>query len=320
MSKFYDKLLFLLALIAFGACTAYAATEYLKGKGKTQKNNTGVRTSNEKPYEAVALPDTVQSWVPWSSPEYLGEDDDQWTYDLFTSAGVQWSRAEGAYQSVGTEPEPEVPFGLRLVSITRPVYELMLTGECPYRIKTATGFKDVSAPIITDVRTKQSHTIPEGYAQKSRDLDIVVKSYRSILDPKTGMRQSEVVIQDNKRKFTVTLPLGKVHEFKEQTEVVVALSSPRRSESHTWRKIGESWKVEGVGEYVLRGVNFEEKTITVEKNYEKTLKKKTVQKEQTETLSVSDSSDAKPGVGGGRTATAATNATNAIATSQPTTH
>jgi hypothetical protein len=302
MSKIYDKLLFTFAIFAFAAGFGFALNAYVKEqkappKAKTQQIDT-VAVTEQHPYQDVTLPNPVQSGEPWKELAKNEQLDDLWDDDLFTPAGVQWSKSEGAYQPTGTEPEPEDPFGVHLLSISRPVYRLILKSEIP--VKSADGKLVLAAQIYDNeglVKDPQSgafrrgvvsYNVRNGQVIKNDGLNVIIIEYKSeTVKSPTGVTQKvrTLRLRDNDRKREITLLFNKPYEFEELTDIELARDDTP-TEKWRWRAAGDTKSLGDLGDFTLKSIDFQNKTVTVEKKYQKATRKskKKIIKTQTETL------------------------------------
>jgi hypothetical protein len=305
MNKHFDKLLLVLGLLVCGAGFGFTGWAYLE-QAKADKNPAATIAKNsantdasgtkpDKTYPRVNLPNPVVETDLWSELRRDEEDDVLWNNDLFTPADVQWNRAEAAYQPAGTTAAPDEPFGIKLLSISRPVYRVLLKGEVPRRAKdgTITRLAQIydSEGTVQDANGNTSrpyYNVTTGQRINKNGLDITIRDYQSkSVTHANGAREHRktLILFDNTLKREISLLLNVPFEFEESTNIVLARENAP-TDSWVWHSTGERKKVDNLGEFSLKTIDFQNKTVTIEKTYEKGIGKKKTTKKQTETLSV----------------------------------
>jgi hypothetical protein len=299
MNNHSDKLLLFLALLV--CATGFGATAWLHqdaGKEKPEKkeNNQALRV-----YEPISLPPLPLALGAWTEPVRADDEEEDefalWAYDLFTPVQIYWNNSSKEYYPKGLPNEPEPPFGIKLLSMTRPVYRFTLSGEGPG--KTALLADSEFYDENEKTRRGTMWRVKKGSVLKKADIDLKVLSFdvtRQRNDNDGTVTLNRVlVVHDNKLNREFRLREGVPHEFTERTNIEIARSD-NPAEKWMWKQAGDQIKLENIGTFVLKEFDFDAKTVTVEKTYEKANKTNTkkVQKKQVETLQVEQPLQQKP--------------------------
>ena len=115
MKKYYDKVLFLLALAVLGL----GVTMYVKG-GPPASPPPPVAKPTGAAYTVIEKPTFEQASQVWNPPPDQREEqgDPGWTYSVFTPPKIYWDPGAG-FSAQPPEPPKVVPFGVHLVSAKR---------------------------------------------------------------------------------------------------------------------------------------------------------------------------------------------------------
>ncbi|MDR3228622.1 MAG: hypothetical protein LBT53_04330 [Puniceicoccales bacterium] len=296
MNKHFDKLLFLLAIIvcAAGFGSAYwLRTEALKER-PAPKINVAKNTANsknaaatEKGYEGITLKEiNVADTEDWTEPVRTEPEGDNflWKYEMFTPPKIIWSTKNSYYMPDGVKVAPEPPFGVKLLSMAHPVYRLIVKGT------------DERSAYITDSTVKSSfERVKKGETNLSlriKVLDFWVAGKAPKGVPVTGDAGVKILDTELNREFI--LLEGKPVVFNE-ISVFAFARTDNPSETWTWGKIGDSKKIEGIGEFILEAADFSAKTVRLKKNYEaRNIYGRTVAKTRLETLTQPAAAAAAP--------------------------
>jgi hypothetical protein len=183
---------------------------------------------------------------------------------LFTPVEIRWDSFSGEYAPKGLPPEAEAPFGIKLVALTHPVYRLSLQ---TYILPPSKKFEE-SEIRLNDAERKTYYSVKKGGVLRTDGIDIKVLDFKAekVAEGSARARIEEtVLIFDNKRQreFRITSePLV----FTEVTDLVLARTE---SPSQTWtlHKEGDRIEVDGIGKFTIKGIDFDAKTVIVEKSY-----------------------------------------------------
>ncbi|MDR1498103.1 MAG: hypothetical protein LBS59_06825 [Puniceicoccales bacterium] len=289
MEKHSHKLLLFIALLLCIAGFGVTGWFHTEGRHHSAAEKVAKKQENPNPYVPLALPPVLADSKAWVEPVRTDEDDDEyalWTYDLFTPVQIHWNNASRTYYPKGLPNEPEPPFGIKLSSMSRPVYRFTLSGEGPDR----TAFL-LDSEFYDKAEQKKGKVwrVQKGKSLKSGDIDLQIIDFirtrkKNEKDGSVAVEKT-LVVQDNKLKREIRLKEGVPYEFLERTNIEVTRTD-NPEEKWIWKQIGDQIKLENVGTFVLKEFDFDAKTVTVEKTYEKANKTNTrkIQKKQTETL------------------------------------
>lgn len=293
MNKNFDKLLLVGALVACAAGFGFYALN--KDKQTEVKSSHAGRAPGGNAYVSVALPvldSSVQAWTPART----SEDTELWKYDLFSSVEVKWNASIRKYEPKG-EINAIAPFGIRLVSMSHPVYRLTLRGTVERKDeKTNRTYTEVllydAEGVREDATGEQKGKLIRAKQSDNLDADGIVVSevkLREVTNPDgTKSRDFSVKVFDKKlnRTFEIT---EKPYEFKEIANIVLARDD---DPSKTWilHNIGEQIKDEELGIFTLKDIDFDSATVNLEKLYKPNPRKPEVTESKTLSVTAAPSS------------------------------
>lgn len=250
MNKFYDKLLLAIAVLALLAGVGFYVTKSKEvPAGKAQVST----QTADNPYQAVPVPHSTESTAAW--PE-AGEQSTTWIYDVFTPPKI-YIGADGQFTAEGIEPPPPpVPFGLYLVEIKKDPYRIQIEGYIE-ESKSNSLILLYDEELMKSVRARIGDTVTES-AFKILDFGI-----ERVVDPVEGIyKEATAKILDQRSGKKVVLTHGE-RLFEDEVTVLVR-SEEDASVNLELKKVGETFETP-LGQYILKEINLEESSITVEK-------------------------------------------------------
>ncbi len=255
MNKIYDKLLLALAVLALLGGVGF----YMVKSGAAPSGKVPVSTQTaDNPYQAVPVPGSEDSSAIWPETPVQSTG---WIYDIFTPPKIYLDK-DGNFTSVppkGTNEALKEPFGVYLAGIERKLYRIQIEGYVEEDLTDASKSllllfdeergQSVRARIGREV-AKSAFEVLDFDIVRDRDADgnINKVAKATILDKRSGQ---EVVLVHGERLFDdgVTVNI----RSKEDASVEIELS-----------EAGQRFET-ALGEYVLKQINLEESTVTVEK-------------------------------------------------------
>ncbi|MDR2980997.1 MAG: hypothetical protein LBV12_01975 [Puniceicoccales bacterium] len=298
MSKHFDKLLLCGAVVACAAGIGF----YVMKKDDTSAVKSAYigQSPTGNSYEAIPLPPVSEESLQWT-PFVRPEDDDleDWKYDLFTPIEVSWHNSAGEYRPKG-EALVVHDFGVQLVSISRPVYRLMLHGYLappPPKPFSDTIIRIHDSQYIDPNGGKEpgkTFRVKKGDTIKEENVVVTDFELKRIEMPDgTRPERAVVTVHDNvlNRDFVLTEYVP--YEFEDEINIIVAKTS---DPSVTWtlRKVGDQIKDEELGTFTLKEIDFGSKSINLDKLYKPNPRKSPKTESKTLTLESSGSSTSSP--------------------------
>lgn len=224
---------------------------------------------------ADAIPERSLGWEPVAR-----QDDDLWAYDLFTPVEVSWNPSASAYEPKGLPKGPEVPFGLKLTSLTHPKYR--------YRLAALIEGKDAKETLIkfNDDLSRDILSAKIGQTVGPDDGKITVLSFENkTVKGADNLLRRDTFIRVKDHKLNKTLEVRRDPLLFADT--VEATFSTDSAPDVVWKAAAVGAKYENdAGSYVIKGIDFDAQSVTVEKTWTETVPK-TVVKNTVETLTVS---------------------------------
>lgn len=255
MKKFYDKLLLLIAVLALVGGVAY----YMMNSGKAASVGFGsVLPLGDSPYEAIPIPHSdarVADW-PEPGPQPVGEE---WLYYVFTPPQI-FIDEQGNFTAIApVPPPPPVPFGIYLAEFFQKPYRVQIQGFSgdPKKPEECVIFLfDEERQIRFFIRPGQTNDEAEVEVVDfviDRKVDAAVGEvsitvFATVLDKRTG---KTVKLVDGERLFEDEITII----LKSREDPQVLIRNP---------KVGETFETE-LGSYILKEINLEEQSVTVEK-------------------------------------------------------
>ena len=135
MKNYYDKVLFILALIILGIGVGI----FFQKGGVEKGRSIPALVLSGKPYEIIPRPDLTTSDVSWPKPPDQGEDNTEvdnglgWVYYPFTPPKIYWDKEFGFTAESPDKPgggdKPHInPFGMKFVKAGEELYRVQVTG------------------------------------------------------------------------------------------------------------------------------------------------------------------------------------------------
>lgn len=258
MKKFYDKLLLLLAVLALLGGVAFYV---LKSDAASDQRPGLDLQAADNPYETVPIPDPETKDATWPEPEPQSSGPN-WLYDVFTPPKI-YLDSEGNFTAEPPKPpEPPKPFGIYLAEMEREPYRIQMQGFSGDRSKP-----EEAVLFFYDEERELRFFIREGQTNEGSEIEVLdftidrqvdeqsnvsVTAIATILDKRSG---KEVKLDDEERLFEPEITV--VFRSEQDSEVEVELDvEPDDPET--------SFETPS-GQYILKEINLEERTVTVEK-------------------------------------------------------
>lgn len=255
MKKFYDKLLFLLAVLALSGGVVF----YVLKTGDTGVERPGPALEPaEHPYAAIPIPETAAITVEWPEPGPQSSGP-EWLYDVFTPPKIYLDK-EGRFTAV----PPKVlvvgqPFGIYLDEILRKPYRIQIQGFSGDRTKP----KECVLFFFDEERQTRFFIRP-GEANQEAELEVLDFTIDREIDENNVVSVTAVAtIKDNRSGETVRLVDGErlfeskitvVFRSREDPEVMVRV-----------HQAGDTFETP-LGRYTLKEINLEDQSVRVEKH------------------------------------------------------
>ncbi len=259
MNKNFDKALLAGAVVALGMGLGF----YFWKKDvrvDSSTNATLQQVPGGRAYETLAVPEVADEAESWKLPHPV-DAEVLWNYDLFTPAEVRWDPLAGKYRAKADTGEI-APFGIKVVSITHPVYRVTLRGDAPLK-------NEKMSVLLEDAEAtgKRTSLLQEGGTLN--DGKIIVKTID--LQEKTNAdgtltRNLSVVLYDKDLNRTIRLTPGQPYAFKETVSVTIA-ATDGSAKQWVLSQIGEQIKDPELGTFTLKGIDFDTRTVNFEKLY-----------------------------------------------------
>lgn len=260
MNKSYDKLFLAVAVLALLGGVAF----YVLKSGGVASQSSGVASQpkGDHPYQAIPIGDSLDNDANWPEPEPQSSGA-EWLYDVFTPPQIFIDK-EGNFTAVPPKPPtPPEPFGIDLAEISHKLYRIQIQGFSGDRNKPeecVLFFFDEERQIRFFIRPGQENAEAEikvlDFAiDREIDADNVVKvtAIATIEDQRSG---KEIRLVDGERLFDSEITV--VFSSEEDPEVEVELTITDLPPE------GISFETPA-GRYILREINLEGQTVTVEK-------------------------------------------------------
>ncbi len=273
MKKYYDKVLFLLALVVLGL----GAGIFFKKGGVPKSPALPAAKLSGDAFTTIPAPTFDKTTYTWESPPDQREDDPGWIYYVFTPPKIWWEQGTG-WIAVPPVPIVPVPFGLHLVSAKKELYRVQLQGT------SGNGDKDDEIN-FSDEETGLDFHLKLGQESELHKIKVTDLSFDPV-DKGHGVvfKAARATILDESTGETVTLTEGV--EFAPTDNQVYVLQTDDPFPSQEWKVSSQDWKVavkngqdetlkqpggleDFKGDIVFKVVNldFDKPSVTVEKQF-----------------------------------------------------
>ncbi|MFW5874030.1 MAG: hypothetical protein ACOCVJ_01355 [Verrucomicrobiota bacterium] len=253
MNKIYDKIILVAALIALGA----GAAVYLMQSGAAVEPADPSISGN--PYEPIDASLPEQEEANWPPAQHQGEDPQE-LFDVFTPPKI-YIDEDGNFvfeaPDVGPPPPPE-PFGVYLAEMRRDPYRIQLEGYIEDDLTDASK----SLLLLYDEEQERSVRARVGEEMSEHDFKVLDFTISRVRDEDNVVtRSAEATILDQRTGEEVVLTHGE-RLFEEDYDIVIADSDS--DETVEVSEAGDEFTF-GENSYILRKINLEESSVTVEK-------------------------------------------------------
>ncbi|HVU37980.1 MAG TPA: hypothetical protein VHC95_06565 [Opitutales bacterium] len=204
MKKYYDKILFLLALIVVGAGAAMFYFKQPKG-GVPQSAPLPPLMLNGSAYTATEKPEFKRDEHTWTAPPEQSDEETGWLYAVFTPPEIYWDSGNGWSAQPPGPAKAAPPFGVRLVSAKKELYRIQLKGTSGNGDKDDDIiFSDEESGLPFHLKVGEQDDTSKRHDVEVKDLvfDQVDKGHGVIL------KLAKVTILDTRTNDTITLIQG----------------------------------------------------------------------------------------------------------------
>lgn len=269
MKKIYDKLLLLLAVLALLGGGAFYV---LKSDAATDRESDFALEPAENPYEPVPVPNPESKDANWPEPEPQSSGPN-WLYDVFTPPKI-YLDAEGNFTAKPPKPVGLTePFGIYLAEMARQPYRIQMQGFSGDREKP-----EEAVLFFYDEERDLRFFIREGQTNAEAGIEVLdfridrridaergeaeVTAIATILDKRSG---KEVQLNDESRLFEseVSVVFRSEQDPSVEVKLMVEPDDPVTS-------FGTP-----AGQYILKELSLEDRTVTVEKQASEDFEAKT---------------------------------------------
>lgn len=256
MKQFYDKLVLLVAVLAL---LGGAALYFIKA-GNVPEDPGKVRAQPaDNPYDPVPVPETPSTEATWPEPEPQSSGP-LWVYDVFTPPKIYIDADGNFIADPPVAPQPKPPFGLYLEEIRRNAYRIQIQGY----IEEDRSDASKSLVLLFDEERNVPVRLRPGGVSEAADVEVVDFSINRQIDAEKGEVEvtAEATIRDLRTGEELVLTDG---ERLFETGVTVILRS--REDPTIDLELSEAGTEFStpLGDYILRSINLEENSVTVEK-------------------------------------------------------
>lgn len=299
MKKYYDKVLFILALIVLGIGVGIFYLKQPKGGLPATAPLPQVKLSGT-PFAPIDKPEFKPEAALWNTPPDQRVDDPGfepgWIYSVFTPPIIWWEAGIG-WVPKPPVPVPTIPFGVHLVSAKKELYRVQLQGT--------SGNGDKNDVInFSDEETGLDFHLKMGEASKLHEIEVKDLAFDQV-DKGHGVvyKAAKVVIIDQRNNETITLTQGEEYAPSDNQLYTLQTDDPFPAKEWKVSKINHDEVLTFPGSlqnfkdditFKVVALDFSKPSVTVLKQYFKanSTKPTSTQKE----LTLSPSSDqSKPG-------------------------
>ncbi|PXA05597.1 hypothetical protein DDZ13_01610 [Coraliomargarita sinensis] len=269
MKKLYDKLILVLALLAL---LGGAALYFLKSDVTSQQAAAGDAEPAGNPYQPIPIPEPSAKTASWPEPEHQSSGPN-WLYDVFTPPKIYIDRQGNFTAEPPKVIDQDEPFGVYLAKMERMPYRIQMQGYSGDRDKPGEAvlfFFDEERQLRFFIREGQTNDESEVEVLDftiEREIDddnnVDVTAVATILDKRSG---EEVKLNDEERLFSSEVTL--LFRSEEDSEVEVELMIDPQEPTTAFQT--------SAGEFVLKEINLEDQTVTVEKKATEDMESRTL--------------------------------------------
>lgn len=259
MSKYYDKLLFLVALLILIGGVGYGLTQ----KTDSRRIQGAIKESELRgeSVERIDAPIIRTEQRLWEAPVAQDAPENRWQYGVFTPPKIFLDPQTGQLiPEPPVPPKPKPPFGLQLVSMNHPVYPVQFEAY----FESATGLVEDSTVMLYHADRKESSGIQKIGAELS-DWGVEIEALeveRVVSQEGLIETVAKVVLKDEKYGRTFRIEPGQTVYLEDK--VILSLRLTPSNTEFIWNKVGDS-RQNGDVTYTLLQIDFDKKSVTVKK-------------------------------------------------------
>lgn len=252
MNKFYDKLLLVVALLLLlGGVGVYLSGSKVEVPSIVNGSNV--------PFEVIPAPVVPDVEVTWSESQV--QMPSEFLYDVFTPPNIELDKDGNfvAWSPWSPPPEP-VPFGVLVKSISRDLYRVQLKAYVE---------EDASDPskvlcVFVDTNTGESIRIRPGDTSEAAAIELISFSVERDYDPATSTvtKIASAKAKDLNDGQIISFVHGE--DLYEDSVSVVLVDEATMQEEVVLKEVNSSFEFAS-GNYLLKEINLEASSVTVEK-------------------------------------------------------
>ncbi len=256
MKQHYDKVLLAIALVLL---LVGLGMFFARGGMKPAVADSLL---SEKPskaaYEAVPVPPPSQPAKPWAEAP-AQDPEGRWVYGVFTPPKI-WVNTAGAFM-------PKAPKDIRM----KPKFGLVLRGFSgkPYRIQLSSveegaRLSDTTIGFLVDGFESVRAHVGDAVAQHGFTV-VDFKVEKRLLPDGSLERKPVATIRDDKAGGALHNLSQETYQLKEDRWAVLATTDDP-AQTFEVREAGKTLELPNGVSYIVKAVNFDEQTVTVEKH------------------------------------------------------
>lgn len=258
MKQYYDKLLFVLALVVLCAGVAYVA---LQPSGEPP-SAAALKTEQPKGAAFTAAKPEAMTFdtADWSAAVDQGaQKDGLWVYGVFTPPKIWWNEETKQFEATPPVP-PKVrpPFGVEFVGVELKPYRVQLTGSIDMPDGTVLMFEEDGVPGTMRLR--------KGETAKGQEVEFTLEDTKIVRQQKedgTLERRLVATIKDLKTGKTLELN-DKERLFLTDERMITLRAIKEPSQVWKFKEAPASFEYNG-GTFKIEEINFDTPAIKVEK-------------------------------------------------------
>ena len=264
MNKFYDKILFAVALLLLAGSLAF----YFMGSsgGPESKDLSGQPTGAA--FKPVPVPQPSDGGsTGWPEVQPVDGNENR-VYQVFTPPKIYWDPVAGELTwEPPIDPDripPPPPFGLALKSVEREQFRIQF--EAYFEANDG----DFNHAIVQFYNHENNETVRGSVGDKFPEEDFEILSFkveRKVVETEGSteiFRYPTVVIKDSRSGEDITLTTAERLYVPNKFEINMVTTDPYPPESFTWTAVGDKKTFDDAA-FTLEEFNFDKQTATVEK-------------------------------------------------------
>lgn len=199
-----------------------------------------------------------ESGTDWLAPD---ENDEGWDYDVFSTIDIAWDPVQSEYVPLGRKVIPLPPFGITLVKVGHPTYPYVLSTTMAAR----SGKEAEREFLIENINTKTYYERCKLLKPIEAKSGVTPVSFKTEKLPDGFTRNVLTLKDDTMGGRLIEIDDIKPIEFKDAVDVLLrATDNPET----TWvfHRKGDKFTYKEAT-YVVKGIDLDAKTVSVEKTF-----------------------------------------------------